>query len=263
MNSLAELQRDFHGAVTTDTPAAEIFGKGMGDPMHRLAIYRNAYRSRLREALRANYPVLAWVMGDEAFSGLALQYIDARPSRHPSIRWFGDELPEFAGEAGVASIHPALCDLIRLEWAISLAFDAPDAPAATREALLQLPADAWPGLRLRFHPSVSLLDLAWSVEPIWQQIARDIDEATERDTPEPRPHEHSTVVWREGLAPRWRSLDPVEAACLRGAILGEPFALWCERTVDRLDANDAPATVIGWLQGWLADGLIAAAEAPA
>lgn len=254
-NTLQAQQQAFRRAVVAE-PHTALFAAGTVEPRRGLEVYRHAYRSRLTEALAANYPALARAMGDESFAGLAQRYIDARPSRHASIRWFGDRLAAFCEECGDVLPHPALHDLVRLEWAICCAFDAADAPLAAADDLSKHAPDAWPRLRLRFHPSVSLLDLAWAVEPIWQALSRDIDEGVEREVPEPQPNIHSIVVWRQQLTPKWRSLDSVEAACLGGALRGEGFAQWCALAAGRLGEAAAP-TVVGWLRGWLADGLIA------
>ncbi len=256
MAALRQQQQAFRGAVV-DVPDTTLFAQGASDPARRLDIYRHAYRSRLTEALAANYPVLARALGDEAFAQLALQYIDARPSRHASIRWFGDQLGAFCDEHPDALPHPALRDLIKLEWAICSAFDAADAPLATRDDLLQRAPDAWPALRLEFHPAVALLELAWGVEPIWQALSRDMEAGVEREVPEPQEHAHAIVVWRQALTPKWRSLDATEARCLAAALRGDNFAQWCDLAAARIASADAPAAVVGWLQNWLADGLVA------
>ncbi len=256
MSELRLQQRAFRLAVVTDDTAVELFACGSSDPQRRLQIYRHAYRSRLTDALAANYPALVRALGDEAFAGLAAQYIDARPSCKPSIRWFGDALDDFVGQHDVLP-HPALRDLLRLEWAICCAFDAADAQLAMRDEFAQLAPAAWPALRLPLHPSASLLDLEWNVEPLWQALTRDAEAGVERAVPEPAAQRHSLVVWREGLVPKWRSLDSVEALCLRAIQRGETFADLCGMVVQEIDAESAPARVVGWLQRWLADGLIA------
>ena len=221
MTGLALQQRAFRRAVVEDDAADGLFAAGTSDPLRRLQIYRHAYRSRLTDALAANYPVLARALGDAAFAELAVQYIEARPSHKPSIRWFGDALGDFVGEHDDVLPHPALGDLLRLEWAICCAFDAADAPLATREDFAQLAPDAWPALRLKLHPSASLLDLAWRVEPTWQALSRDAEAGVEQAQPEPVEDAHAIVVWREGLTPKWRSVDAAEAETLRALQRGE------------------------------------------
>lgn len=256
MTALRQQQQAFRGAIVAE-PDTALFARGASDPARRLDIYRHAYRSRLAEALAANYPVLARALGDDAFAGLAAQYIDARPSHHASIRWFGDQLGAFCDETADVLPHPALRDLVKLEWAVCSAFDAADAPLATRDELMQLAPDAWPALRLKFHPSVALLELAWGVEPIWQALSRDMEAGVERDVPEPQQNAHAIVVWRQALTPKWRSLDATEARCLAAALRGDTFAQWCDVAAAQLDPASAPPAVVGWLQVWLTDGLIA------
>lgn len=256
MTELRRQQQAFRLAVVADGAAAGLFSAGRSDPLRRLQIYRHAYRSRLTDALAANYPALARALGDEAFAELAAQYIDARPSRKSSIRWFGDALEDYVDQHAVLS-HPALRDLLRLEWAICCAFDAADAPLATRDELARRAPETWPALRFELHPSVSLLHLDWNVEPIWQALTRDAEAGVERVLPEPVEHRHSLVIWREGLTPKWRSLEASEAECLRALPRRETFAELCGIAAQRIDAERAPAVVVGWLQGWLANGLIA------
>lgn len=255
MNPLRRLQQAFSRAVVSGEPAVELFAAGASDPLRRLQIYRHAYRSRLTEALAANYPALARALGDQAFAELAAQYIDARPSRNPSIRWFGDALDDYVGQHDVLP-HPALRDLLRLEWAICLAFDAADAALATRDDFAQLAPEAWPALRLRLQPSASLLELEWTVEPTWQALVRDAEAGLERALPEPVAHRHALLVWREGLAPKWRSLGAAEGLCLRAVQRSATFAELCAATGEQMDGQLAPACVAGWLQRWLADGLL-------
>ena len=256
MTDLRLQQHAFRLAVVADGATTDLFAAGASDPLRRLQIYRHAYRSRLTDALAANYPALARALGDEAFAELAAQYIDARPSRKPSIRWFGDALDDYVAQHDVLD-HPALRDLVRLEWAICCAFDAADAPLVTRADLAQLAPEAWPALRLALHPSASLLDLAWNVEPTWQALTRDAEAGVEQALPEPVANRHTVLVWRERLTPKWRSLDDAQAECLRAVQRGESFAELCAIAAQRIDVERAPASVVGWLQGWLADELIA------
>ena len=60
----------------------------------RLAIYGDAYRSRLADALGSNFPALAKLL-DEEFHELALAYVDTHDSPYFSIRYYGDHLEEF------------------------------------------------------------------------------------------------------------------------------------------------------------------------
>ncbi|MGM9486799.1 HvfC/BufC family peptide modification chaperone [Ideonella sp. YS5] len=250
--SLADQQRAFAALLDAAEPApdGDLLRGSAGRPA-RLDVYHHAYRARLVAALRSNYPVLHHVLGDEAFRDLALAYLADHPSRRPSIRWFGDELPAWASRQHEALPHPALADLAAMEWALGLSFDAADARPATFAELATLPAEDWPGASFAAHPSVGLLNLEWAVEPIWRALTDDEEAASE----EPQAHAHTLLVWRQGLETRWRSVEPEEADALAACLGGEPFAALCAHAA-ALQGDAAPAWVASALRRWVDDGLL-------
>ena len=239
---------------------AEPTGLLAGDFTLGLQAYRHAYRARLVAALADNFTVLARALGDEAFDALGRAYVDARPSRHPSIRWFGHELADFMAEADDDLVpHASLVDIARMDWALRGAFDAAEVPELAPADLAALGPDDWAGLVLHLQPSVQRVALAHAVEPAWRALREWEPESGDEqpELPEPVPHEHVLLAWRQGLQTQWRSLEPLEASLLAGVAGGEPFALLCERAATALgDAEAAAPAVVGALQRWLADGLL-------
>ncbi len=254
MTGLSAQQAQMQGLVVMGGDSAG-FLRDRGVPVAtRLLIYQNAYRGRLIEALKLNYPVLRLVMGDEAFDVMALRFVDEHPSRRRSIRWFGEYLETFLRAAPDCLAHPALFDLARLEWALCLAFDAADTPVLAADALGHISADAWSELVFRLHPSVHLLELDWEIEPTLQALID--DETSETEAPVYSPH--GSVVWRMGLGPRWRVLSIAELECLRAIEAGRNFAALCELSASHTDARSAASNIAQLLQGWVAGGLLAA-----
>src|SRR5581483_1595896 len=170
------------------------------DPAGRLAIYAQAYFWRIREALRADYPRTAALLGDTGFDALVRAYLARHPSTHPSLREVGRRLPEFLATGWEAPAPPFLVDLARLEWARVEVFDAPDASPLTAAALRAVPADAWPDLRLAPVPACEVVRAAWPVHALWAGA----------DEVAPAP----TVlrVWRQGWAVYHAPMDATEAA---------------------------------------------------
>jgi len=266
MTALQAQQRAFLQAVCAQqeaTPLPLLKTRPDGGPA-RLAIYRHAYRARLVAALTDNYTVLQRALGDEAFETLGLAYVEAHPSQHPSIRWFGHRLAEFMTERDDLVPHPALVDLARMDWALRDAFDASDAPVLPLSALAALPAEAWAQLRLQPHPSLRLLTLDWNIEPAWRALREHDPEsgANEPELPEPQAHRHSLAVWRQGLETRWRSLPALEAELLPMAVDGASFAVLCEQAALLLDDESQAATAAATaLHQWMAEGLFSAIRA--
>ncbi|MEK1939679.1 MAG: DNA-binding domain-containing protein [Pseudomonas sp.] len=217
-----------------------------------LAIYHNAYRARLLETLRGDFPaVLAW-LGDEAFAQLAAAYLQACPSEHFSLRWLGARFPAFIE----ASEHPAaLAELAHLEWAFTLAFDAPAGDPLTLEQMASLPAAEWPNLRITWLPSVQRLPQTYNSLALWR--------ATKQEAPLPAseglPAPLLCLVWRQGLQGQFRTLAADEAQALLGMTEGGwSFAELC-LSLERVHEQPA-AQAAGWLKQWLSEGLLQRAD---
>jgi hypothetical protein len=240
-------------AITADsapTDTAELLRPTPQGGPPRLGIYRNAYRARLTDALRENYPVLHRVQGDEAFDELAERFIATCPSHQPSIRWFGSALPEWLAANHDQLSHPALADLARMEWALCTAFDAADDTPLSVDDLLAHAPEAWPTLRFTGHPSLRLIALDWAVEPLW----RTLSDNPEAETAAPEPQPHHLLVWRKNDQNQWRSVEPFEADLLQAALAGESFAELCEHAA-ATQCEQAAAAVAGHLRIWVESGL--------
>lgn len=218
----------------------------------RLHIYQQAYVARLTAALRDNFGTVPRVLGDAAFDALARAYIAAHPSRQPSIRWFGDRLPAYMAARDDLVPHPALTDLARLEWALRGAFDAADADPLGADDLKRVPLASWPEMVFAFAPGVRLLSLDWNVGPVWRALQGDDDP----ELPEPERLAHPMLVWRQGLAPRWRTLETGAARLLQRAMDGTTFGELCAVAADDMLDDEAAAHVAGVLRGWVDDGLL-------
>ncbi|WP_457322355.1 HvfC/BufC family peptide modification chaperone [Roseateles sp. P5_E11] len=255
--SVIQQQRRLAAAIRDGADAADLLA---GDHATGLEVYRHAYRARLVAALTDNYTVLARALGDEAFDALGQAYLAARPSQHPSIRWFGHELADFMAAADDELVpHASLIDFARMDWALRGAFDAAQAPPLEPASLAALGADDWAGLVLHLQPSVQRAVLAYAIEPAWRVLREWEPESgdDQPELPEPVAHEHTLLAWRQAGETRWRSLEPLEAALLGAVAEGLPFAQLCERAAQVLgDPGAAAPAVVGALQRWLADSLL-------
>ena len=264
MNPLASLQSDFQSFLLRREEGLldRVSGTAKVDAQTRLAIYYDAYRLRLLEALDANYPVLHAWSGDDEFEQLGLAYLDAHPSRHFSIRYFGHRLPEFLGSEAYRN-RPCLAEMAALEWALSEAFDAADDEIMRIEDMAGIPPYAWPGMRFRLHASLRRLNLRWNVPAIWKAIKQNIDaeeSGTEPTTDVPAPtaeeYPRSWLIWRQKLKTYFRSLPVDEAWAIDTAVAGGTFAEICEGLSEWIDAQNVAAHAAGLLKRWLSDGML-------
>ncbi len=262
MHTLAEQQTRLRKAIVSpaSTVAADLLRQTEGrEPL--LCIYQHAYAARLTAALRDNHGVLPRAMGDEAFDALAEAYLQAHPSQHPSIRWFGHRLADFMAEQPELVPHPAFIDLARMEWALRDAFDAADATPLTMAEVMQFrPTEQWPDWVLSFHPSLRRVHLQWRIEPAWralQQGDSDGDADGQVELPEPQADVHWLLVWRPALETRWRSAaSALETQLLDAALRGQPFAALCIVAAREVGDDAAAAAVVSSLQQWIGEGLL-------
>ena len=258
MNPLQDLQSDFQSFLRhgDESMLRRASGTAKVSAQTRLAIYYDAYRLRLLEALDSNYPVLhAWI-GDEEFEKLGLAYLDAHPSMHFSIRYFGHRLPEYLITSEMYCGKSYLGEMAALEWAISEAFDAPDSPVMRLDDVATIPPDAWPGMCIQLHAAVHRLDLRWNVPPVWKAIKAEQAPEALKAAEWPQPW----LVWRQDLNTFFRSLSVDEAWALDTVRSGKSFAAMCEGLCEWIDAQNVAGHAAGLLKRWVTDGMTSAID---
>jgi hypothetical protein len=254
--NLTALQHAFQGYVLhgADGIAERIEPGPLANHRRRLAIYYDAYRLRLVEALGTDFDALVAMMGKDAFESACRAYVEAMPSVFRNVRWYGSGLSAFLREAPPWRERPWLADIAHFEWALTLAFDAADASHVRFTDLSALQGDAWATLGFRLHPSVRTIEL--------RANAPAIRKAVDLGAPAPEPtladEPLTWLIWRKDLSPHFRSLSKPEAWALHRARDGSSFPAICEGLCDWLAADEAAAAAAGWLRTWVDDQLITA-----
>jgi hypothetical protein len=259
MIELARLQKSFQAAILDGDASfvSNIRETGRIPATTRISIYADAYRLRLIEVLRDNYPGLPKLVGDDAFDRLARAYIDANPSGFRSVRWFGDSLPAFIDRYADDSNREPLREVALVDWNMAAAFDAADASTAGEADMARFAPEQWGALLFRFHPSVRRLDLHHDAF----RFRREGDDATaaaldRSEVPQP------WVIWRMGLDVHYRGLTADEAWALDSAQGGDSFAALCGGLTQWHDEQDAAMRAVSFLKRWLMDQLIVSVYLP-
>ncbi len=259
MSDLNILQETFQASIlrANDCTGDGIRGTERVSAATRLAIYSEAYRLRLIEALTDNYPTLCAVVGVETFDRLARAYLAKYPSQQPSIRWFGHRLTDFLAEAAPYCDRPELSELARFEWTLRDVFDAPDTDVLTLEDISGLSPEFWPHMQIRFHTSVRRIDLNWNVPAIWTAVDAGKPPLAAVKSEQPV----AWVLWRKDLNQYFRSIDGIEAWALDSVRRGQPFAVMCEGMCDWLDPEQAPVHAASLLKSWVSDQMVSSVNA--
>ncbi|WP_285163187.1 HvfC/BufC N-terminal domain-containing protein [Shewanella goraebulensis] len=219
---------------------------------HRLQIYANAYRIRLKETMETDHQILGLYLGDELFDKLAAEYLNAHPSSAKSLRRFGDNLAGFLRHDKFFSQYPILADLAQFERLLLAAFDAAESSRAEFSTLQNLPPEHWPNCCLRFHPSLQLFSCKSNAVESWQALKAE----TSPDAPYYQQQKY-WMLWRnEERLTQFESLNYSQYVLLTGFIEGNNFAEQCELMLEWYDEQTAPMMVLQTLQSWFAKGII-------
>lgn len=256
---LGELQALLARAIEApDTVEAGLLERSIAqrpplDAAARADIYAEMYRFRLADALRADYPRVARLLGEEGFFAMAQAYAAAHPSASSDIGQFGRHLADFLSENPGPRGDEA--DLARLEWALAQAFTARDAESVAQAALGQLGEQA-PSARLHFVPAVTSLTLGHDVLHLWARLdEKDEDEVL----PEVDATPVSVAVWRQNFTVLHRAMTAEEAEALARAKGGASLAEVCEAFTK---VHDAQREAFRTLGAWFTHGWVASVERP-
>ncbi|RST31256.1 DUF2063 domain-containing protein [Sphingomonas ginkgonis] len=152
MSDLHDFQRDFAAAID-------------GLPQGAMRVYRNTVLSGCVEALRANFPVLNRLLGEELFTALAVDHASLCPPRSPVLAAYGQRFPDWLEEQPILLELPYLSDVARLERLFLESLFAADQPAL-RPGETGVTPD-WQALRLRLHAATRFDWCNRSAMSIW------------------------------------------------------------------------------------------------
>ncbi|MES2142191.1 MAG: DNA-binding domain-containing protein [Pseudomonadota bacterium] len=263
----------------------------------RLAVYANAYRLRLIDALQKEYRLLHTHLGDERFTELSEVYIDEYPSHFYSISDFTKQLPQFLFT--YEPEQPYLSELAALIRALSLSLESSDAALLSVNALAEVPMQNWPSLCFKYHPSVQYLTFQWNTFELWKSLVqktapprlysqqlgfrqgaaevsnRNVCEIHEDCEPSGNAAESSSaksmhqknsycIVWRKQLQSYANSLTEPEAIAFQALQSGACFADACETLYKSgLSSETEAATLVAnCLTRWLNDHLFSEVYIP-
>ena len=237
--TLAASQRGFLAEISASDDAPIAGSTGM-------AIYRNAYRARLSDALATSFERTQRWTGDSAFAAASAHYIITHPPHGWTLDAYGDQFVAvladlFAQDAEVA-------ELAWLEWHMQQAFAAPDQPELTAAALASasLREEEWETLRFAMAAGFAAREVRHDCAALWHAIGTEVASEFAVTPTEPT----TLVVWRSALSPHFRLMDCDEFAALGQLALGRSFG-----EVAAQAGEQGIAQFGQWFAQWLGAGL--------
>lgn len=178
MSELAALQQTFGAAIASIDKAAESTQVFRGRPetaLERLAVYRGNVVGACTKALAGAYPIVAKIVGESFFEGLAREYLRRFPSASGDLNEFGGSLAQFVAHFQHTQDLPYLSDVARMEWLAHRAYYARDAAAPDLTRLAATTEAEYGALRFDLAPACALLASAWPLARIWEVHQDDYD----------------------------------------------------------------------------------------
>ena len=229
----------------------------------RLAVYANAYYSRLLECLREEFPALVYLLDTELFDEFAIGYLQQYPSRSYTLHHLGTAFPQYLAESCPDDEDPRwvalMVDLATLERVYGDVFDGPGnerLEMLSAERLAAIPPEAWATARLIPAPDVRLLELRSAVHEFARSVRR-------KEEPElPDPEETLLVVHRRDYVVRRHQLTRAQYVLLGAILAGETVgdAIGRAAEVAEPEVEDFGLALREWFRDWAAEGLFQSVE---
>ena len=181
----------------------------------RLRVYRNGFLKACIEALRASYPSVDRLVGEERFPALGRPYVDAHPPRTASLVEYGESFPEFIEDTSDTHRLAYLAAFAALDRAWSEVFFAEDAevPAGGHPA----DPDTLMNLRGRLSPRARMVSLDYRALDAWSELRQgELGQRTEI-----RPVPQQVLIWRDAGQVLYRDLARPEHRFLACVAAGQ------------------------------------------
>lgn len=154
-------------------PPAGVRAPGGGPVGKRFDVYRNNVVVSLAEALRAGFPTVEALVGEDFFKAMAVEHARACPPQSPLMIFYGADFAGWIEGFPPAASLPYLGDVARIDYARRRAYHAADAepmaPDAVGGAFAAIAVEAQGAARLTLHPSVEPLSFDTPAVSIWRR----------------------------------------------------------------------------------------------
>lgn len=214
-----------------------------------LAAYRASAAAHAAEALRARYPTVLAMLGDEAFDALGAAHWQACPPTRGDLARFGGEFPQWLEQRQDLAAWPWLGDCARLDHAL---WQVQFAPAARLgDADLRRLADSDPdSLVLRLAPATDLVETNWAVVRL-RELHASPDPDLDAIAHALQSGAQTAWVWRQGFDRHCIALDAASADWIRALRAAPTLGAALARTGDDFDVGAwlAHAVRAGWIDG--------------
>lgn len=252
MTQLLRTQNDFL-ACLLDEDAPLPFGWDARQASG-MAVYRNAYRTRLIDVLRDTFERTARLVGDDAFVQAATHHLITYPPTNWTIDLAGEEFPHTCAQ--LFANDPDVGEVAWLEWQMHCAFTAADGEPLTladfAAETADFDAEQWDELRFELMPGTALRPITYDLVTLWEALGDPLLASPVEKLLEPK----WVLLWREGEQPTFGLVSEAEGLALAGLQQGGTFGKVCAALMNHFKTDDAAAKAGAMLLNWLELGMV-------
>lgn len=221
-----------------DVPAGLLDAEGQ-PAGRRFSVYRNNVAVSLTEALETGFPVIAKLLGEENFKGIAGLFLRQSPPEAPVMMHYGAAFPQFLRDFQPLQHLGYLGDVAEIELALRRSYHAKDSTGAPGDALAQIPPEALPNARLTLAPSLEVIRSHWPIYDIWAFNTYD-------NHPKPEARAQNVVIMRPEFDPAPHALPAGGATFISALQKEEPLGQAAETAANLAEDFDLGA-ILGLL----------------
>lgn len=164
----ANVSCDYTSPIGAPSTASLFEGQDESARSRRLAVYTRLHLQKASSQLRQHFGATATALGEARYGRAVKLYVSEVPSTRPQLRWQGHKFAEFLRSQSTQQqlaigAEPWLADLARLDWAQSLATDAPVEDALQFSDLRALPREQWAQLHITWLGCVQRVDSPYNL----------------------------------------------------------------------------------------------------
>lgn len=219
-----------------------------------MAVYRNAYRTRLIDVLRVTFERTAKLVGDDAFNQAAAHHLITHPPKRWTIDLAGEGFAETCAE--LFTNDPDVGEVAWLEWEMHRAFTAADGTPMEATDFVAATADfdagQWEELRLELIPGTAMRPVMYDLVKLWDSLADPLMAPVLELLPETK----WVLLRREWEEPVFSLVSEEEGRALADLQRGAPFGSICAGILNNGENVDAASKAGAMLLNWLRLGLL-------
>ena len=203
-----QFARHLQGLPTSPDIASQVKFNQLQN-IQRLQVYQNNFKLSLTSNLKAVYPVIEKLVGEQFFNYACNEFIKKFPSEQGNLHEYGSEFSDFLSEFEPAKSLEYLPDMAQFEWAYHQVFHEAGAGKLDLQSLQDVDEALYSQIEFKLHPATRLIYSRYPLLQIWQA-----NQSEEPETIELLQKDYYFLVARRNNENIFQDLEQIDYAFL-------------------------------------------------